>query len=217
MFTRFRIRVVIASILLGLAWSRPAAAGLVLSFDQSSYTIPGVGSTRAVEVFVSQTAGGQQVGPGNELLTAAVELSFPTSGAAIVASTADVTAGPAWDSSSVLMSTSGLNTLFDLGLTSVFGISDLSSPLLLGTFVFTGQSIGTTTAGVATLGPGPSFITVNGDELDPTDTPQARITVSGVTEPVALTLLSIGCFLTVGTAWLRRRPRSMAASRCVAE
>src|SRR5262245_23038548 len=125
MRARFRIGCLIAALLLISSWCRPAAAGLVLSFDQSSYTINGVGNTTTVEVFVSQTPSGPQVGPGNELLTAGIELSLATAGAATVLSTADVTGGPAWDSSSIQSSTNGPNTLIDLGLTSLFGISDL--------------------------------------------------------------------------------------------
>jgi hypothetical protein len=196
----------IASILLLSGWCRPAAAGLLLSFDQSGYTINGVGNTTAVEVFVSQVPGGTQVGPGNELVSAAIELSFPTGGTAAVLSTSDVTGGPAWDSSSVQTSTNGSNTLFDLGLASLAGISDLSNPLLLGTFVFTGQSLGTTSISVATLGPGSSFITVNGDVLDPTNVPGARISVvqTAIPEPSALVLMCIGG-VALGANWLRFR------------
>jgi hypothetical protein len=85
--------------------------------------------------------------------------------------------------------------LFDLGLTSLLGISDLSQPLLLGTFVFTGQSPGTTSTSVATLQPGPSFITVNGDVLDPTNTPSAQIIVQSQTAvpgPSTLVLMCLG-------------------------
>src|SRR5262245_58495046 len=67
MITRLRIGSLIASLLLIVGWSRPAAADLVLTLDMPSYTINGVGNTTAVEVFVSQNASGPQVGVGNEL------------------------------------------------------------------------------------------------------------------------------------------------------
>jgi hypothetical protein len=159
-------------------------------------------------VFVAQTPGGPQVGVGNELLTAGVELSYLTGGAAAVTSPASVTANPAWDSSFVNLSTSGPNTLVDLGLNSLAGFADLSSPLLLGTFVFTGQSAGITGISVASLGPGSSFITAGGDTLDPTNTPSANVTVnaSPVPEPSQLVLLGIAG-LTLGARWLSRRAR----------
>jgi hypothetical protein len=211
MMTRHRVGFVLASFLGMLSWSRPAAADLVLSFDMSSYTINGVGNTTAVEVFVSQTSSGPQVGVGNELLSAGIELSFPTAGTATVVSTADVTPNPAWDSSSVMTSTSGPNTLFDLGLTSLAGFSSLSPPLLLGTFTFTGQSLGTTSITVSSLGPGSSFITANPNEpvQDPSNTPGARITVisSGkVPEPAGWMLMGIAAAGLGCLDRLRRRP-----------
>jgi hypothetical protein len=211
--TRPRISYLIVSLLFTLTWARPASADLVLSFDSSSYTIPGVGDTTSVQVLVSQTSGGPQVGTGNELLTAGIELSFPTLGSAIVASTSDVTPGPAWDSSSINLTTSGPNTLVDLGLTSLLGISDLSTPLLLGTFVFTGQSPGMTSISVATITPGANFITANGNILDPTNTGTATILVStptSIPEPNTLVICSLAG-LTTGAGWLRRRARIASA------
>jgi hypothetical protein len=175
--------------------SRPATAALVLSLDTTTYTIVGVGNTIDVNVFVSQTPTGPQVGPGNELLTGAIELSYPTGGAAAVLSQAAVTAGPAWDASSVVTSTNGGDTLYDLGVSSLAGISDLSSPLLIGTFVFTGQSLGSLPISVSVEQPGISFITVQGDDLDPTNTPptaQVNVAPSAVPEPSAILLSFLG-------------------------
>src|SRR5262249_6343894 len=157
MIARRHLALILAFTLGILAGPRPAEAGLILSFDASAYTINGVGNTTAVEVFVSQDSSGNQVGVGNELLSAGIELSFSTTGSAVVLSSSDVTPNRAWDSSSVLFSTSGGNTLVDLGLTSLAGFSSLSPPLLLGTFLFTGESIGITSISVSALGPGPSF------------------------------------------------------------
>jgi hypothetical protein len=200
---RTRIAFLFATLSLALAPSAPAA--LILSFDQSNYNIFGLGNTGAVQVFLSQTADGPQVGPGNELLTAGIELTFATGGTAIVASSADVAASPLWDSSSVNITTDGGNTLVDLGLTSLAGIADLSNPILLGTFTFTGQSFGATNISVATLGPGPSFITAQGDVLDPTGAAIAGVTVIGVPEPSAMLMASLGGLLSAaGLRWFRR-------------
>lgn len=186
-----------------------ASASLVLTLDKSAYNIDGVGGTTAVQVFISQTPDGPQVGVGNELIAASIELSFVTAGTAAIVADSDVTPGSAWDSSSVLISTSGSNTLVDLGLTSLLGISDLSSPLLLGAFLFTGQSLGDADISVASLQPGPSFITAGGDVLDPSDAVRAIITVSAapvVPEPAAIVLASLGGLIALGgLGWRRRR------------
>ncbi len=214
MITRTGMRSFRIALLVALAWAcpRPAKATLVLSFDESSYSIPGVGNTTAVEVLVSQIAGGPQVGVGNELLSGAVTLSFATSGAAVVPSVSDVTFGSAWDSGSVISSTSGTNTLMNLGVVSLAGIANIpSTGLLLGTFTFTGMSIGSTTISVSTETPGPSFITVQGNDLDPTNTAMATINVitpAIVPEPGSLTLLSIAS-VTLGMGWLRLRRKSV--------
>jgi hypothetical protein len=211
MKTRCRNGFVIASLLFLLGPSGPASADLALSLDQSSYTLNGIGGTTAVAVFVSQTPSGPQVGVGNELLSAGIELSFATGSAAAVLSTADVTGGPAWDSAAAAVGTSGPDTLVDLTLLSLSGIFDLSSPLLLGTFVFHGQSLGTTSIRVESLGPGPSFITAQGDLLDLIDATGGRITVleSSVPEPSSLVILGI-VSLILGAAWIGRRSRKTA-------
>ncbi len=214
MMTRPRNGVLIACFLVILGWSRPAEADLVLSFEQMNYTIDGVGNTTALEVLVAQTPHGTQVGPGNELLTAGITVSFATTGAATVVSTADVTPGPAWDSSGVSVSASGPNTLINLVLGQILSPGfDLSSPVLLGTFIFTGQSIGMTMVDATTISPGSNFITVQDDVVDPTNTASATISVvaGAIPEPSAVVLWGIGG-LVLGAGWLRFRPRTVAAS-----
>lgn len=202
-----RTSAVLLAASIALLAARPADAGLILSFDQSAYTIDGVGDAVDVQVFLSQDADGPQVGPGNALLTAAIRLSFVTTGAAIIQSDADVAPGSVWDAGSADFSTEGADTLVDLGLTSIMGVSDLSSPLLLGTFTFTARAAGVAPISVITLGPGASFITENLDILDPVNTAEARIEVSAIPEPTALFSAS-AAVVVLGALAARRRKRA---------
>ena len=205
--TRIRLGLLIGS--LSLLAARPAAADLVLSLDRTTYDVVGVGATTTVQVLLSQTAGGVQVGPGHELGSAGIVLSFATAGAATVASTSDVTPGSAWDIGGPDFSTSGPNTLINLGLLSILGASDLSSPVLLGTFTFTAQSTGSTTITVSSLTPGSSFSTVNGDILNSPASVSGTITVSSgtpaVPEPSSLALAATAGLFAAFASIRRRR------------
>ena len=187
---------------------QPASAGLILDFDQSTYAIPGVGLTTSVNILVSQDDRGPQVGVGNELLSAGIELSYPTGDRAAVLASLDVAFGPSWDGGGLaVLGTSGANDVVDIVLTSLVGIADLSSPLLLSTVTFTGLSVGSMPISVTQLDPTTAdFITVNGDILDPTNTATATIQVGAgsVPEPGTLTLLSMGSII-LATPLLRRR------------
>jgi hypothetical protein len=164
---------------------RIACGGLVLSFSQSAYVVGGLGGGVDVPVYVTQVPGGPQVASGNELLTAGVVVSYnnPAGVAAVLTST-DVSAGALWSSSSA----NALSATASLATTSLSGIADLSSPLLVGTFHFTGLSLGTTTISAANLTPGPSFETTQGNVLDPTNTAIAIVRV--VPEPSGFMLLT---------------------------
>jgi PEP-CTERM motif len=174
-----------------LAVPRVARGGLLLSFDQSGYTITSVGGTVDVPVYVSQVAGGPQVASGNELLTAGIVVSYSSpSGIAAVLTSTGVSGGALWSAHSGGASAATAT----LATTSLAGIADLSTPLLIGTFHFTGLSLGTTTISVADLTPGPSFETVGHDVLDPTNV--ATATVQVVPEPAtaALLIVAVGVF-----------------------
>ncbi len=182
-----------------LSWPARASAALLLSFDQATYTSPGIGASVQVPVYLSQTLGGPQVGIGNELLTAGITVSFNNpSGIASILSALDITPSPAFDSSSAGVTL----TQATLGETSIAGIADLSNPLLLGTFEFTGQALGVTTIDALSLTPGLSFVTSGGDVLDPTNVPTALVQV--VPEPASgiLACSAIGALGIIG--WRRR-------------
>ncbi len=182
--------------------SRSAHAALMFSFDTPSYAIANVGGTANVGLYVAQIPGtSPAITATNPLLTGGLQISFATTGAAIET---NFIASPRWDNSSVASATSGSNTVVSLTVLSLAGITDLSSPLLLGTFTFTGRSLGATTVLAATIHPGVNFIDLNGDNLDPSNTPTAMVRVgsaASVPEPLSLTLLLIGC----GSVGLRGR------------
>lgn len=182
------------SVLLSIIWSCPARADLSLSFDQSNYSVLAPGQTSLVSIYLTQVPGGVQIGPGNTLRTAAVNLTFNSPGgiAAVLAPT-DITASSAFDSSSANVSAISAR----LGETSIVGISDLSSPLLLGTFKLTGVSAGNTLIQVASLGPGPSFGTSQGSFVDPQNMPTVTVTV--VPEPPTVVLAILAA--TIGGLW----------------
>jgi hypothetical protein len=119
------------------------------------------------------------------------------SGVAAVLAASDVSGGPLWSSSSA----NALSATASLATTSLAGIADLSSPLLVGTFHFTGLSLGTTQISVSNLTPGPSFETIQGNVLDPTNTATAIVQV--VPEPSGFVLL-VGFALSLGFAARRR-------------
>lgn len=189
---------------IALLAARPAAAELVLSFDQSTYTLAGVGQTVDVKVFLSEDADGSSIGVGNELISAGVTISFATSGAAIVAASGDVTPGSGWDAGVPIFSTVGANTLVDLGLVSFDGFSDLSTPLPLGAFKFTARAAGDTVISVSALGPGPSFGATRQDLDDPAGG-EAAIKVSAIPEPSALFSASVAAATLAAVAARRRR------------
>ena len=172
--------------LLAIVWPGAATASLIMILDQSAYTT-NVSGTVVVTVSVAQTSDGPQVTAGNELLTAAINVAFNSpSGIASVLSLSDIAGNPLFDAYTPLLSP----TTATLGETSVAGISDLSVPLMLGTFTFTGLAPGSTTIQASAEGPGPSFVTAGANNLDPANTATAIITV--VPEPSTLVLGTFG-------------------------
>jgi len=175
-----------------------ANAALSLSFDQATYSISAPGQTSLVSVYLTQSAGGAQVGPGNTLISAALNLVFNSPGGiAAVSAVTDITPSALFDSSSRGVSATNAT----LGETSVAGISDLSVPLLLGTFKMTGLAAGSTTIQVASLGPGSSFVTSQGNIVDPTNAPTALVSV--VPEPPSAAI-AISALAVVGLYGSRR-------------
>ncbi len=190
--------------LIASAWSPLAEANLIFSFDAPSYSIANVGSSTTVGLYVSEVPGTlPNITAANPLLTGGVQLTFASSGAAIETG---FTTSSAWDNSSFGSAISGSNTVLSLTVLSLFGIADLSKPLLLGSFTFTGESLGSTSVLASTIRPGVNFIDRNGDNLDPTNTPTALIRVGNSTtvpEPSSLPLAIIGA--ACGLLWFSDR------------
>jgi len=159
-----------------------SAKALQLSFDNTTYVVDNTG-TVTVNVYATQSAGGPQVSVGNELLTAGIVLTFNSpAGIATIQLASDITGSPQFDFNSAGVSA----TAGTLDETSLFGISDLSAPVLLGSFTLTGLANGSTTIQVSSEGPGPSFITALGDVVDPTNVATATVLVP---EPATLAIL----------------------------
>ncbi len=202
----FRFSACIPIFLTIMVWTSSASANLVLSFNQTSYSTR-IGGSVSVGVYITQVAGGSQVAVGNELVTGSIQLSFATTGPATVLNTNQVTYGPLWDLGTSSVLSSGSNTLYNTSLLSVNGIANLTSPVLLATYLFTATSVGTQTIRVSEQDPNsPDFITANGNVIDPTNIPSATITVSPavVPEPGSMILVVLGG-LAVGS-WARLRP-----------
>jgi hypothetical protein len=172
----------VPALLLAAGAPSPARGALVLSFNQPSYTTAVNGSV-AVQVLLSQVAGGVQVTPANALLSAGITLTYDP---AIVAVDL-IAAGPGWTADSA---SAGGGTA-TLGLSSLGGIGTIpGGGLLLGTFTFRGLALGTSPLSTLTLAPGASFITANGDIVDPSNT--ARATLRVVPEPASALLVGLG-------------------------
>lgn len=190
----------VISALLSLVCSSPAKADLSLSFNESTYSILAPGQTSLVSVYLTQTPGGIQIGPSNTLQTAAINLLFNSpSGIASVLAPSDIASNPLFDSTSASVSAISAS----LGEASIAGISDLSSPLLLGTFRLTGLAAGDTMIQVSSLGPGPSFGTSQGNVVDPLNMPAATATV--VPEPPAAVLAMVAMAVCFVCRWRRRK------------
>jgi hypothetical protein len=178
-----------------------ATADLSLTFDQPSYSISAAGQSTVVSVFLVQSPGGTQIGAGNALLSAAIDFTFNSpSGIAAVNSLADINGDPLFDSISKNLQPAGTPTTATLGELSVAGLTDLSVPLLLGTFQLTGLANGTTTIQVASKTPGSSFVTTLGNMVNPVNVPSATVFV-GVPEPSAWTLAACGLAILALLYW----------------
>lgn len=187
------VSVFVVALLAGLP-AGSARADLFLSLQPSSSTID-VGEIVMVDVLLGQDGAGPQLDASNPLLTAGIRLSFGDPAGVLgtdlgtIAYLLDWVADAAFEDPSTIT----------IGLTSLMGFDDLTTPLLLARLTFTGLAAGTTTLQVKDLDDqSADFITLMGDVLDPTNVGTARITVRAaggtVPEPssLAMGLLAAG-------------------------
>jgi hypothetical protein len=202
-----------ASTILGLAClvlclPGSAYANLQLSFDKVSYSALAGGPPTPVMVLLTQVPGGIQVGPGDGLISTGIALSFNTpAGVAAVLSPGDITPGPSFTLTSSkgvtpMQATLAWNSLSPLGIT------DLSHPLLLGTFLLSGLSVNKTQISLDQITPGFSFATSQGQFLS-VNTASASVTV--LPEPSSFSIVLSGVSLLLG-AWALRPWRSLRSS-----
>jgi hypothetical protein len=202
-----------------LTWLIPASVGradLIFEFGvggtpQSAIQIPGPGAKVPIQVFLSQT-GATTILTDEGLAFAGIKVTIDDPTVAAVLNVDDIVHNPAFDDAFAL--TKAVNpSSAELNM----GVSDILNPvfpnadgrILLGTFEFTGLSLGTTSIGVTDLTIGfDDFITGPGTPLDgliAAGSGEAAV----VPEPgsVALSLVLLGGAAAV-TAVRRRRRRN---------
>lgn len=164
-------------------WS---SAEIALEFDLDRYQVT-PGDTLDVSVYLQQTAGGPQIGPGNELISAGLRVQFdltplPTE-PAMVLSASDITGNPSFSNADASVET---GQYADLALLTFSGVDvDASGRLFLGSFRFTtGTVLDEIT--VAEIPGGSNFLTVNGHLLTPIGD---MATIQVVPEPSTLLML----------------------------
>jgi hypothetical protein len=191
-----------------------AAAGYAFQFADSSgnYTnnfSTTVGSTVAVEVFLVQSGGSTGL-TSTGLTAAGVSLSF-NQAIANVPNTSAITPNPAFDTNQTSVGTgiAKLNEQSTVGPVFAPSSGPNAGAILLGTFTFTGVSLGTTTA-VTGLPQAPPFqnnVLADGTLLDSMISNSSAV-ITVVPEPGTLVLTSVLAFGGVaGAAWRRYRRR----------
>lgn len=177
----------------------PAArADLFLTLSPTSSTVA-VGDDVWVDVVLSQDGAGVQVDANNPLLTAGFLVAFIGSPAAVFQA---AFAGPDWISDIAYDLTTSTLTV---GLTSIVGVDDLSTPLVLAQLWLKGTAPGTTTLVVSDLDAASlDFTTLGGDVLDPAGAGTALVNVTAVPEPSSLAMAALGLGATALAASRRR-------------
>jgi hypothetical protein len=201
-----------------LTWLIPASVGradLIFEFGvggtpQSAIQIPGPGAKVPIQVFLSQT-GATEILTVEGLAFAGIKVTIDDPTVAAVLSVDDIAHNSDFDDAFVLFkdvdaSSAELNMGVDFLSSPVYANAD--GRILLGTFEFTGLSLGTTSIGVTDLSLNDDFISGVGTSLDGSiaaGSGEAAV----VPEPgsVALSLVLLGGAAAV-TAVRRRRRRN---------
>lgn len=173
----------------------------------SDFTINGIGNTIDVEVYLKEFG----IDPGNilsseGLFSSAVLVTFDSPlGIAAVQDVSDITANPAFDF--VVPRVLPIFTILDVA--AFFNptvLPDNSNRILLGTFRFTGLSVGSVIITASDLDPRlDETVTGQGTVLDALIVPSsAIITVAVIPEPASRTLAMLGISGLLASMWRRR-------------
>ncbi|WP_165247814.1 PEP-CTERM sorting domain-containing protein [Paludisphaera soli] len=186
-----------------------ARADLFLTLEPSSAVVD-VGDVIVVDVLLSQDGTGPQVDALNPLFSAGVRVSFGDPAGILGVDLGSIAYLLDWVADADFDGPSAIT----IGLTSLTGFDDLSTPLLLARLTFTGLAAGTTVVSVADLDPqSPDFATLNGDVLDPANVATARITVRpadvAVPEPSSL---AMGLLAVAAASAVARRGRPVVVA-----
>jgi hypothetical protein len=179
---------------------------------QTSFTINGAGGTVDVRVYLEETNGGTVLST-EKLGSAGVRLDNSATGVARVAAAGDVTGNPSFDDTDVVTVGPDFASLNDAVSANPPLSPDANNRILIGTFRFTGQSVGQFT--VTTRDPHPEL--GFDDTLTGADTAlDALIQNSGavvtvVPEPGSLLLTGLAATAIAAVAY--RRSRRVKAAR----
>jgi hypothetical protein len=185
-----------------LAWQFTDSSGNVVAGN--NFTV-GQGQTVGINVYLLEFNGGTILST-QKLASAGVQLDG-NNGNAAVNSAANITPNPAFDDFTRSVNTSTNTATLNVGLIANPVVSpDAQNRVLIGTFAFSGNTIGSTTA--VTVDPHPSADTVTGtgtvlDALINNST--ATITVVAVPEPNSMLLTGVAAAALGVVVGLRRR------------
>jgi len=212
-------------LLAAATFTSPARADFVWEFDlagvpTTNFVIPGVGNTVDAQLFLKETNGGTILSTQG-LFSAGVQVQFNNpSGVAAVLPTGDPSSGvqlnPAFiDTASSDRPVTATNAKLSEAVVNpnnpVFPASDGLNRIFLGTFTFTGQSVGDVTITATRFNPPTDdrIITGQGNPLDalvPNGTAHISVPGTATPEPGSLLLAGMAGFGLAGCG-IRRRFR----------
>jgi hypothetical protein len=208
-------------VLLWLA-APPAHADLFFStadlngVPKTQFEIASLGGTVDVQVYLTEING--SVLSAEKLFAAGVQMRFDSpSGVVAVLSADDITPNGAFnDTGSVERLVTAMSAKLSEATDGVTLVSpDAENRILMGTFRFTGQSVGEASLTLLRFNPAPDdrIITGQANALDALVTQQSAVTIRVVPEPGSLALMGLAGLGMTGIAWRRRQKSRLAGGR----